>query len=175
MDPIPGFLKFVGSHARVAGSLCELNLLGSGSMPYMFGRPELDVPARWLTAIMQALPNLKAFRLQGANFTGLDYRFTPPMRFKLEQLFIEHTETSREDSTIQNILEVLTLFDELDYLYVRRSWSGCLNSTPFDDIFSKYSDILPTPIRIKALDICDNPRPTRFWLGLMRKSEHILW
>ncbi|KAI0347762.1 hypothetical protein BDW22DRAFT_1349831 [Trametopsis cervina] len=164
-DPIPPFLASLASNPQLCTLVHELVLKGDR------GEPELHVSARWLAAILEKLPNVKTVRLLSINMTGLDRHFLPPTRFRLE--FLELFETSSSwDATVENILDILALFDSIGRLVVGYTFMrGGRERVPPDSYLSRHESKMPGHLSIRSFAAHGTPDGLALWIGLLRRMK----
>lgn len=126
------------------------------------GNAKLGVSARWLTAILEKLLNLTTLRLSSVSLTGLDRLYSPSRRFRLEHLQFVDTGEYSERQTVQNVLEILWLFDRIGKITVIRAFAHEQGVQDFDVLLQRYQYMHPSHLSVGALHVLDRPRGIEF-------------
>ncbi|KAI0697573.1 hypothetical protein BC835DRAFT_754838 [Cytidiella melzeri] len=162
-DPIRPLISHLRESPHFSARFHELTLTGDMS-------DMLSVSARWLTAILENLPNLKILRLRLVDFTSLDRFFSPSTRFNLEHLQLVDTGVNSEEATIENTLEILELFDSLGRLSIQTAYARVRSYLEFDTVLADFAAKVPKHLHVNALQVQDYFYATSFWLALMRRT-----
>ncbi len=105
------------------------------------------------------------------SLTGLDRLYTPSRRFTLEHLQFVDTGEYSEHQTVQNVLEILWLFDRIGKITVVRAFAHEQGAQDFDVLLQRYQYMSPNHLSVGALCVLDRPRGIEFWMALMRRTS----
>lgn len=163
-DPISQFLEILRGNPSLSTHIKELTLKGQWEA-------KLQVSARWLAAILQRVPNLRLLRLHSVDLTGLDRAFTPPQRFKLQDLEFLRTGVDSENMTLENTLEVLGLFEHISRVSVFQASAHTPGRGDLEELLGwpRYASKIPKHLSITALQVVDRSRGAAIWLSLIRR------